>query len=482
MKDKIKLSANVLFSGIGCQERGILNTDLFDLQVNCTSDIYKEAVVSYAVIHCGLTNEMIENCKNYPSREQMAQELTDINLGYIPEKDKHYDWFKLAKRKKKDLEKFWLANKLSKNLGDINKIEKLPYADFWTCSAPCTDISICGKMKGLSPNSGTRSSLLWQQIRLLKMAKENGTLPKYILFENVKNLVSKKFINDFNSLLEILDEIGFNTYWKVLNAKNCGVPQNRKRVFVVCIRKDIDFGKFEFPKSFNSGLRLRDLLEKDVDVKYFLNNTIQERLQISGKTLTKDVIGTTKPTFRSIGQRDLGYNPKGIIGALLTSDRKQPKQILVQKQTAHRKNLEKQYSKFIEDSDGECCGVNCNNSAKFGYKPPLKGVSRTITTQGKNGVVENYAVRKLTPTECLKLMGFNDDDCCKLKSIGMSDTQLYKQAGNGIVTNCIKLIFEHLYKAMYDENYVCEDEMYINEDNINNKCIQAGNLSGGKMG
>lgn len=469
-----------MFSGIGCQERGILNTDLFDLQVNCTSDIYKEAVVSYAVIHCGLTNEMIENCKNYPSREQMAQELTDINLGYAPEKDKCYNWFKLVRSNKKTLEMYWLANKLTNNLGDISKIKELPYADLWTCSFPCQSISIAGKMEGLSLNSNTRSSLLWQQIRLLRTAKEKGTLPKYILFENVKNLVSKKFINDFNSLIDILNNLDFNTYYKVINAKNCGIPQNRERVFVVCIRKDIDKGKFEFPKPFDIGLRLKDMLEKEVDEKYYLSDKIQERFKITDENMKKNIIGTTKPNFRTIGQHDVVFNPEGILGALVASDYKQPKQILVQKQTAHRKNLEKQYSKFIEDSDGECCRVNCNNSAKFGYKPPLKGVSRTITTQGKNGVVENYAVRKLTPTECLKLMGFNDDDCCKLKSIGMSDTQLYKQAGNGIVTDCVKLIFEHLYKAMYDENYVCEDEMYINEDNINNKCILGGNLSGGK--
>jgi len=73
---------------------------------------------------------------------------------------------------------------------DISKIEELPYADLWTCSFPCTDISVCGKMKGLNPDSGTRSSLLWENIRLLKKAKDSNSLPKYIMFENVKNLVN----------------------------------------------------------------------------------------------------------------------------------------------------------------------------------------------------------------------------------------------------------------------------------------------------
>lgn len=97
---KEKLTANILFSGIGCQERGFQNSNLFDLEVLNTSDICKESVLSYAAIHCGLTNEMVENYPNYPSREEMAKELTEINLGYEPEKDKHFDWSKLAKKKK----------------------------------------------------------------------------------------------------------------------------------------------------------------------------------------------------------------------------------------------------------------------------------------------------------------------------------------------------------------------------------------------
>lgn len=185
----------------------------------------------------------------------------------------------LQEKKSNDIEKYWLACKLSNNLGDISKIEKLPYADLWTCSFPCTDISLAGKMKGLSPSDSTRSSLLWENIRLLKTAKDDGTLPKYIMFENVKNLVGKKFINDFNNLLSVLDELGFNSYWKVLNAKNCGVPQNRERVFVISIRKDIDNGAFVFPKPFDTGIRLKDILDENVDEKYYLSEKIIKGFQ-----------------------------------------------------------------------------------------------------------------------------------------------------------------------------------------------------------
>lgn len=269
--NKINLSANVLFSGIGCQEEGIKDTGLFDLDVICTSDIDKDAIVSYAAIHCGLTNEMVETYHDYPSREQMAKDLTDRNIGYDFKKNKPYDWNKLARRKSKDIEKIWLAMHLSNNLGDISKIEELPYADLWTVSFCCQDISVAGHQAGLTEGSGTRSSLLWQQIRLLRNAIEQGKSPKYLMFENVKNLVSKKFMPEFDKLISCLNELGFNTYWEVINAKNCGVPQNRERVFAICIRKDIDTGKMTFPKPFDNGLRLKDMLDKNVDEKYYIN-------------------------------------------------------------------------------------------------------------------------------------------------------------------------------------------------------------------
>lgn len=136
----------------------------------------------------------------------------------------------------------------------------------------CQSISVAGKMKGFSPDSNTRSSLLWENIRLLKDACSKGNAPKYIMFENVKNLVSKKFYNDFEMLLDVLNDLGFNSYWDVLNSKHCGIPQNRERVFVICIRKDIDNGLYNFPVPFDNGLRLKHVLEKEVDEKYYLNS------------------------------------------------------------------------------------------------------------------------------------------------------------------------------------------------------------------
>lgn len=507
--NKEKLTMNVLFSGIGCQERGFQNSNLFDVEVVNTSEINKEAVLSYAAIHCGMTQEMVDTYTEYPSREEMVRQLKEINLGYEPEKNKYYDWDKLARRKTNDIEKYWLACKLTHNLGDINKIEFLSYADLWTISFCCQDISVAGKMRGLKPDSGTRSSLLWENIRLLKKAKDDGTLPKYLMFENVKNLVSKKFFDDFNNLLKVLDELGFNSYWKVLNAKDCGIPQNRERVFVISIRKDIDNGTYDFPKSFDTGIRLKDVLDKEVDEKYYLSEDIQRRFKFI-KPSPLGIIGTTiGEECTRYGERDFVYGTHNLIGALNATDYKQPKQIIettnncvqigdlnhynydemnrvyskegccptlrtmqggdrqprVLEQNdklTHSEWKEQMYKQFIKDANGEPSGVLTNQSQTFGYRPPIKGFSKCLRAEANDtGVVENFRVRKLTPNECWKLMGLAEEDCTNAKNIGVADSQLYKQAGNGIVTNCVELLAEHLYKAQYNNTYKCTDENFI---------------------
>lgn len=310
-------------------------------------------------------------------------------------------------------------------------------------------------MRGLKPDSGTRSSLLWENIRLLKKAKDDGTLPKYLMFENVKNLVSKKFIDDFNNLLEALDELGFNSYWKVLNAKDCGVPQNRERVFVISIRKDIDNGTYDFPKPFDTGIRLKDVLDKNVDEKYYLSKDIQERFHITDSTFTKNIVDTTKPDFRTIGQRDLVYQQDSIMGALVATDYKQPKQIVETNSCIQVGDLNHyNYDEMNRVYSKEGCSPTLN-TMQGGDRQPR------VLEQNEAGVVENFRVRKLTPCECMKLMGFTEEDCANAKNIGIADSQLYKQSGNGIVTNCVELLAEHLYKAQYDNTYKCTDENFI---------------------
>ena len=158
----------------------------------------------------------------------------------------------------------------SMNLGDITKIDEkaLPKdIDLITYGFPCQDISLAGKQKGLFNDDGTqtRSGLFFEALRVIET-----TQPRVAIAENVKNLTGKKFKEQFALVLESLDEAGYNNYWKVLNAKNYGIPQNRERVFIISIRKDIDKG-YEFPEPFPLQLRLKDMLDDEVDEKFYLS-------------------------------------------------------------------------------------------------------------------------------------------------------------------------------------------------------------------
>lgn len=478
-----------LCSGIGAQMKGIDNTHLFNATMIATADLDKEVVVSYAAIHCGLTNEMIENYEDYPSKEEMVKQLTDKRLGYDFKNDKPYDWGKLSRKKDKikGIEKYWLADHISHNLGDMMQIESLPYSDLLTYSTPCTDLSIAGKQEGLKwtchdcgfeydpsnldvntrytcPKCGsrniksTRSGLLYEVERLLVRAKENDALPKYLLMENVDALVSKKYIDSFKDWLIRLDNLGYNSYYQTINAKNTGIPQNRNRIFCISIRKDIDTKSFEFPKPFDMGIRLKDLLETDIDVleKYFVSDEVQKRFQITDPNFEKNIVGTTKPEFRTIGQRDMVYKQDSIMGALVATDYKQPKQIL-ENEPIHIADLCSEKFQKMHDQSRRVYSEN-------GIAPAMHtcGGGNTEPKVERNNL---RVVRKLTPKECHRLMGFDDVDYENCKAVGMSDTQGYRQSGNSIVVNVIELIIEHLYKAQYDKNYICYDELVVNKNN-----------------
>lgn len=443
-------------------------------------------VVSYAAIHCGLTNEMINNYEDYPSKEEMVEQLTQKRLGYDFKKDEPYDWAKLSRKKDKTkgIEKYWLADKLSHNLGDMMQIKALPDCDMLTYSTPCTDLSIAGKQEGLKwtcqdcgyeydpskldvntrytcPNceshniKSTRSGLLYEVERLLVKAKENNNLPRYLLMENVDALVSKKYIDSFNDWIDRLDNLGYNSYFQTINAKNTGIPQNRNRIFCISIIKDIDTKQFEFPKPFDTGIRLKDLLETDEEVleKYFLSDEVQRRLQITDPKFEKNIVGTTKPEFRTIGQRDLVYQEDSIMGALVATDYKQPKQILVAtNEPIHIADLcSEKFQRMHEQSR--------RVYSEEGIAPAMHtcGGGNTEPKVERDNL---RIVRKLTPKEAHRLMGFDDIDYENCKAVGMSDTQGYKQSGNSIVTNCVALLIEHLYKAQYDNTYICTDENF----------------------
>ena len=267
------------------------------------------------------------------------------------------------------------------NLGDIRKIEELPDADLWTYSFPCQDISVAGKGAGIK--EGTRSGLLFEVERLLRVGSEKGTLPKYLLLENVKNLVSKKFKADFDKWLDFLAELGYTNYWKVLNAKDYGIPQNRERVFCVSIR-----GKhkpFVFPKPKELTIRLRDMIDETVDERFYLKeSTIRSIL---------------RSTFNS--RRDSIRPGDGLANTLLARDWRGPQCVQVGEVVGGKWDKMHDISKRVYEPDGIAPTVHCQQGGNTELKiaedfvlgglqkhqtPRTDGISPTLTeAMGKGG-------------------------------------------------------------------------------------------------
>ena len=375
------------------------------------------------------------------------------------------------------------------NLGDITKIDEkaLPKdIDLITYGFPCQDISLAGKQKGLFNEDGsqTRSGLFFEALRIIE-----ETQPRVAIAENVKNLTGKKFNAQFQIVLASLEAAGYNNYWQVLNAKDYGIPQNRERVFIVSIRKDIDTGNFKFPEPFPLELRLKDMLEAEVDEKFYLSEATIEKLQ------------TTMFTQAKYENRVMSED--GICKTLLARDYKDPKCIEVfdlynKKQidsdvvgtitTGCSRNgsgtfLVREATKkgYAEATEGDAINLEQPNSktrrGRVGH-----GVAQTLTTSPQQGVVisptvsfvngdicktvrasgrgsidrhswdmvhHNLRVRKLTPKECFRLMGFADEDFAKAEAVN-SNTQLYKQAGNSIVVNVLAHIFTNLKSEVWE--------------------------------
>ena len=149
---------------------------------------------------------------------------------------------------------------------DITKWDKNIECDLIMHGSPCQDFSVAGLNMGGDKGSGTRSSLMYETLRIVEKLK-----PKYVIWENVKNLLSKKHRHNFDAYLDAMDKLGYKSKYKVLNAKDFGIPQNRERVFTVSIRNDIE-DTFVFPEKQELTVKLKDMLETDVDEKYYLSD------------------------------------------------------------------------------------------------------------------------------------------------------------------------------------------------------------------
>lgn len=249
------------FAGYGSQRMALRNIGI-DSEVVGISEIDGDVILSYAAIHSDFLKKR-EHIDDYvpENKDEMISYLEEIN---VPLDYKTFE-NKARKLKLPKLKDMYLANKLINNYGDIQRIDptKLPDFDLFTYSFPCQDISVAGHQCGLNEDSGTRSSLLWECCKIIETKK-----PKYLMMENVKNLVGKRHKDNFLKFLDYLENLGYKNCWAVLNARDYGVPQNRERVF--CISELESKRNFVFPEPVELKLKLNDVLDSDVDERYYL--------------------------------------------------------------------------------------------------------------------------------------------------------------------------------------------------------------------
>lgn len=350
------------------------------------------------------------------------------------------------------------------NLGDITKVDETNIEPFTMIvgGSPCQDFSVAGKQKGSvwtckdcgneynpltvhfserdkcprcsSENlDKSRSSLLVEWLRIIRANK-----PNFGIYENVKNIVGKQFKETtFKLFTDELEEYGYNVYWKVLNAKFYGVPQNRERVYLILVKKELDNGEFKYPEGFDSGIRMKDVLEDKVDEKFYISDKKVEKF-LQNLDLGEETDGNMPRFLGNINRPDFGT---GYAGGVWDSNHISPTLTTMQgggRQphifTALLSNKGEVFEKEIEVA---------NTLLARDYKG--------FGNQAMNGVIEvdgaKLRIRKATPKECFRLMGFADNNFVAAESV-VSNSQLYKQAGNSIVVDVLYYILVELYKAM----------------------------------
>ena len=347
----------------------------------------------------------------------------------------------------------------------------------------CTDLSSAGKQRGFEKGSGTSSSLLWECQRIIE-----GKKPKALLLENVKALNSAKFRDGFHSWLSFLRGLGYTNYYGVLNAKDFGLPQNRERVFVVSI-----LGKhkpYRFPNGYDDGSTMASLLGSELDIKKWhkqynidrftyelrdkgivhylgrFNVPIDYKLDKLKEQGLEDIDPST--IKESIGMRTQCLFPTGKVSCMLASDYKYPKTVVegvcceVPTKLYSSSASDPLARPFVEYERGltstrEELAKDPSVLWLSGKKPQEKlslfnlAVLLSETIQEEQEPVSGFfSMRYLTPGECWKFMGFSYEDYQKAKAIGLSDLQLYKQAGNSIAVPCLEALFKRIYESLED--------------------------------
>ena len=381
---------------------------------------------------------------------------------------------------------------------DLNIVDTEHYNYLVTYSFPCQDLSNAGKGRGMEKGSGTRSGLLWEVERLLNECTE---LPQVLLMENVPQVHGKKNMEHFEKWIAFLESKGYSNYWKDLNAKDYGIPQNRNRCYMVSI---LGGYTYEFPQPIPLELTLGDMLEKEVDEKYYLSeraiqgrkNTKFNQYKLESRIVSdKDIHPTILARYDGAPTliNETSDLKKQLCKELLENGLVEEGDVIRHSYTNNRlnngvDNLSRTESKEklspTLDTRCDCLGVVvkepselqkevCNKAMEQGLMKPYDIIDYTYSNarlgeimngkiQTKNGTdnqiantltcnVENMGVcvpelriRKLTPKECWLLMGFDSTDEEKAAKV-CSNAQLYKQAGNSIVVNVLMAIFKELF-------------------------------------
>ena len=363
------------FTGIGSPEMALKNLNI-DFEIVGISEVDKYAILAYDAIHNN--GEFVEEV----SKEKMLDIIKTCNIAYNFSTGKSE-----IPKNFNDLKKLYNAHIRSKNYGDIRKIDEsyLPNFDLLTYSYPCKNISLGGKQEGLVENSNTQSSLLWECKRIIEKKK-----PKFLLMENVKNLVGKNHKVEFDKWCSYLETLGYNNYWDVLNAKDYGVAQNRERVIMVSILKEYDNG-YILPTSNGITKTMCDILEPIVEESVYFNYDLYKHLKVD---IDKNI-----------------YNKLIMIGML---------------------------------------GIKGKDAIRRIYSST--GLAPTLDAmQGGNRMpkvflVNENKVRRVTPLECWRLMGYSDIDFNKAKNVGLSNSKLCERSGRGIVIPMLESVLGELLK------------------------------------
>ena len=303
---------------------------------------------------------------------------------------------------------------------DLEIVDKEHYTYLLTYSFPCQDLSLAGQGKGMS-DTNTRSGMLWEVERILKECKELGTLPNVLLMENVPQVHGVDNVQDFNKWHLALEEMGYKNYFQDLIGTDYGIPQTRNRCFMVSILGDYNY---KFPPPIPLKLKLKDLLEDNVDKKYFLSKKMLKCFiepSESGKNFGRD-----KQFLKNLDNVDIAQTITTAAGNRATDN-------------FIRCIGTYQYAKsdnFMQGKDRFQLG---------------KDTSDTLQTTQKEGIVyEDLRIRKLTPREVFRLMGVKDEDfenCAK----NQSDASLFHLAGDSIIVDVLMAIFKQMLLKEGDE-------------------------------